>query len=80
PNHEMIYTTNGKMAKLIKESSDPMADYALGIAEIGSIKAKDGSDLYYRMVKPSNFDPRILTRIRNTPFWFTFTVVLMHKW
>jgi dipeptidyl-peptidase-4 len=34
-----------------------MADYALGIAEIGSIKAKDGSDLYYRMVKPSNFDP-----------------------
>lgn len=57
PNHEMIYTTNGKMAKLIKESSDPMADYALGIAEIGSIKAKDGSDLYYRMVKPSNFDP-----------------------
>ncbi|MFM7388716.1 MAG: DPP IV N-terminal domain-containing protein, partial [Bacteroidota bacterium] len=56
PNHEMIYTINGKMARLIKESSDPMADYALGISEIGSIKAKDGSDLYYRLVKPSNFD------------------------
>jgi len=58
PNHEMIYTTNGKMAKLIKESSDPMLDYALGTAEIGTIKGKDGSDLYYRMVKPSNFNPQ----------------------
>ncbi|MFM7594643.1 MAG: DPP IV N-terminal domain-containing protein [Flavobacteriales bacterium] len=56
PNHEMIYTTNGKMAKLIKESINPMNEYALGKADIGSIKGKDGSDLYYRMVKPSNFD------------------------
>ena len=31
---------------------------ALGVAEIGSLKGKDGSDLYYRMVKPSNFDPK----------------------
>ena len=57
PNHEMIYTTNGKMTKLIKESSNPMLEYALGTPEIGSIKGKDGSNLYYRMVKPSNFDP-----------------------
>lgn len=58
PNHEMIYTSNGKMTKLIKESSNPMLEYALGVAEIGSLKGKDGSDLYYRMVKPSNFDPK----------------------
>jgi dipeptidyl-peptidase-4 len=58
PNHEMIYTTNGKMAKLLKESSNPMDEYALGVSEINSIKGKDGSDLYYRMVKPSNFDPK----------------------
>ncbi|MFM7566093.1 MAG: DPP IV N-terminal domain-containing protein [Flavobacteriales bacterium] len=57
PNHEMIYTTNGKMAKLIKESADPMADYVLGSAEIGTLKGKDGTDLYFRMVKPSTFNP-----------------------
>ncbi|MBM3164083.1 MAG: DPP IV N-terminal domain-containing protein [Bacteroidetes bacterium] len=56
PNREMIYTTNGKMAKFIKESTNPLDDYALGISEIGFIKAKDGSDLYYRMVKPADFD------------------------
>jgi dipeptidyl-peptidase-4 len=33
-------------------------DYALPIFECGSIKAADGvTDLYYRMVKPYNFDP-----------------------
>ena len=57
PNHEMIYTTNGKMAKLIKESVNPMEEYALGTVEINSLKGNDGSDLYYRLVKPSNFDP-----------------------
>ncbi len=57
PNHEMIYTTNGKMAKLIKESADPMSDYSLGKSELGKIKGKDGSDLYYRMVKPADFNP-----------------------
>jgi dipeptidyl-peptidase-4 len=35
-----------------------MDEYALGVSEINSIKGKDGSDLYYRMVKPSNFDPK----------------------
>lgn len=58
PNHEMIYTTNGKMAKLLKESTNPMDEYALGVAEINSIKVNDSSNLYYRMVKPSNFDPK----------------------
>ena len=58
PNHEMIYTTNGKMAKLLKESSNPMNEYALGTVEINSMKGKDGSELYYRMVKPSNFNPQ----------------------
>ena len=58
PNHEMIYTTNGKMAKLLKESINPMNEYALGTVEINSIKGKDGSDLYYRMVKPLNFNPQ----------------------
>ena len=40
------------------KASDPWADYQQPIFECGSIKAADGNtDLYYRMVKPCDFDP-----------------------
>ena len=40
------------------EADDPWADYQQPIFECGSIKAADGeTDLYYRMVKPHDFDP-----------------------
>jgi dipeptidyl-peptidase-4 len=32
-------------------------DYEIGTTEIGTLKATDGSALYYRMIRPSNFDP-----------------------
>ncbi|MBR1548866.1 MAG: DPP IV N-terminal domain-containing protein [Prevotella sp.] len=39
-------------------SADPWAQYEQPVFENGCIKAADGqTDLYYRMVKPSNFDP-----------------------
>ena len=39
-------------------AEDPWAGYQQPIFECGSIKAADGTtDLYYRMVKPYNFDP-----------------------
>ena len=56
-NKEYVMTLNGKMAKLLQDSPDKLAEYNIGSSEIGSIKGKDGSDLYYRMIKPSNFDP-----------------------
>jgi len=52
-----ISTLAGKQQKLLIESKDKLAEYKLGTSEIGKIKGKDGSDLYYRMIKPSNFDP-----------------------
>ena len=40
------------------EAEDPWTGYQQPIFECGSIKAADGvTDLYYRMVKPYNFDP-----------------------
>jgi dipeptidyl-peptidase-4 len=40
------------------DADDPWTDYQQPIFECGSIKAADGvTDLYYRMVKPHNFDP-----------------------
>jgi dipeptidyl-peptidase-4 len=56
-NKEYVMTLNGKMAKLLQDSPDKLAEYNIGSTEIGNIKGKDGSDLYYRMIKPSNFDP-----------------------
>ena len=38
------------------EAENPLADYALAEVKISSLKADDGSDLYYRMYKPHDFD------------------------
>lgn len=40
------------------QAPDPWKDYVVPQYECGSIKAADGvTDLYYRMVKPADFDP-----------------------
>jgi dipeptidyl-peptidase-4 len=47
----------GKATRLLT-AEDPWADYEQPIFECGSIKAADGiTDLYYRMVKPADFNP-----------------------
>ena len=44
--------------KTLLEAEDPWAGYQQPIFESGSIKAADSiTDLYYRMVKPADFDP-----------------------
>ena len=48
----------GKATRLLT-AQDPWADYEQPIFECGSIKAADGvTDLYYRMVKPHDFNPQ----------------------
>jgi dipeptidyl-peptidase-4 len=61
-NISMLTVSGGSSAKATRllTATDMWAwhDYALPIFECGSIKAADGvTDLYYRMVKPYNFDP-----------------------
>lgn len=51
-----IYMINGKQVKSIMVSPNPLADYKIGSAEIGTITAKDGTKLYTRLIKPNNFD------------------------
>ena len=49
--------TKFKVQRLLT-APDPWKDYQQPIFECGSIKAADGTtDLYYRMVKPHDFDP-----------------------
>ena len=60
-NIDVVSITSGKTAghmKRLLAAADPWADYRQPIFECGTIKAADGvTDLYYRMVKPYNFDP-----------------------
>jgi dipeptidyl-peptidase-4 len=55
--HVELYTSSNKKAKLLLNSTDKLGTVAIGNAEIGSIIGKDGSKLYTRLIKPSNFDP-----------------------
>ena len=57
PYKATIYTNSGKMTKLLMVSNEKLDDFNVGSTEIGILKGKDGSDLYYRFIKPSNFDP-----------------------
>ena len=49
---------NAAKATRLLTAEDPWADYQQPLFESGTIKAADGkTDLYYRMVKPHDFDP-----------------------
>ncbi len=54
----LITTKNGKIERL-QSAPDPYEGiYTLPEISLGTIKAADGkTDLYYRLVKPTNFDP-----------------------
>lgn len=53
----VLYDKNGKATELLS-SKDKYEGYAMGTSEIKTIKAADGvTDLYTRLIKPSNFDP-----------------------
>jgi dipeptidyl-peptidase-4 len=48
---------NGKLQRVVKKSVNGLASFQIGTCELGRLKANDGSILYTRMIKPSNFDP-----------------------
>ena len=56
PSKSLLYDKNLK-AKTLLESKNRYEGYEIGTAEIKTIKAADGTtDLYTRLIKPSNFD------------------------
>ena len=57
PSKDMILSAKGKIVKELMSSENALADYKIGSAEIGSIEGKDGTKLYTRLIKPSDFDP-----------------------
>lgn len=57
PNIARILNRKGKTVKTLVEAENKMKDLVLGQAEISTLKAKDGTELYTRLIKPSDFDP-----------------------
>ena len=56
-NIDLIEVKTQKMTRLLT-AADPWKGYQQPVFESGTIKAADGvTDLYYRMVKPHDFDP-----------------------
>ena len=53
---QLVNTQNAKSMQLLS-AADPYADFQMPSIEVGTIKAADGkTDLYYRLVKPADFD------------------------
>jgi len=53
-----LSTTKGVKIRTIHSSINPLKDYKLGETSIFTIKNKQNTDLYCRMIKPANFDPQ----------------------
>lgn len=56
-SNDWVINKKGKIVKKLLESPDKLNEYEIGSSEIASLTAKDGSKLYTRLIKPSNFDP-----------------------
>ncbi len=57
PSKSLLYDKKGKAITLL-ESKNKYEGYQIGTSEIKTIKSADGTtDLYTRLIKPSNFDP-----------------------
>ena len=70
-NIDVVSTQTAKTVRLLT-AADPWQGYQQPIFESGTIKAADGrTDLYYRMVKPHDFDAT-----KNIPLWSMSMAVL----
>ena len=52
-----LLTELGRELRVVKEDVNPLKDYKLGETTIFKIKSNDSTDLYCRLIKPTNFDP-----------------------
>lgn len=57
PSVSQLLDANGKVKKELLRSANKYANVAIGTTEIGTLTANDGTTLYTRFIKPSNFDP-----------------------
>lgn len=57
PSADWILRKNGTIIEKLMEADDKLQEYKIGTAELGYITREDGTKLYHRLIKPSDFDP-----------------------
>ena len=71
PNKSVVLNNNGTVKKELLNAEDKLKDKKIGITEVGQINGHDGTILNYRIIKPSNFDPKkkypVLVYVYNGP-------------
>jgi len=53
----VLETSEGKLLQTLQKNSNPLKDHKMPAMSIFTIKAKDSTDLYCRLIKPTDFDP-----------------------
>ncbi len=53
-----IINSRGKKVSNLLAATNPLRDYKVGTTELVELKAKDGTPLHARLLKPSNFEER----------------------
>jgi dipeptidyl-peptidase 4 len=53
-----LFSSDGALLATLDKPENHLRDYALGETDFITVKASDGTDLYGRLVKPPDFDPR----------------------
>ncbi|MDR1006242.1 MAG: S9 family peptidase [Bacteroidales bacterium] len=56
PSTTILTDKKNKIIKTLNQSANPLEQIAQPTIEIGQLKADDGTPLYYRMIKPQDFD------------------------
>lgn len=60
PRVILLTDTDGRVRKELLRAEDPTRDYNFGEITMGTVRSADGKyDNYYRLVKPSDFDPAV---------------------
>lgn len=58
PFRSILKSVDGKISKDVFAAEDPLADYATGEVELGTVPSADGKYRnWYRLFKPKDFDP-----------------------
>jgi dipeptidyl-peptidase-4 len=51
-----LYNSKGKEVRILKKNISPLQKFKVGELTISSLKADDGTNLFYKMYKPHDFD------------------------
>ncbi|MDR1846749.1 MAG: S9 family peptidase [Bacteroidales bacterium] len=57
PSKTVLTDSKSKILQTLNTSDNPLSAITMPKIELGTLKTADGTDLYYRMIKPHDFDP-----------------------